>query len=631
MSYHSIKRVLGETNLERKCRFLFGACLLFLITGAFWWVSFVTERLAKETARSTGARAVDFTLLMYHWVEVFEANAERESLVREMTADLPVQDFRYTFLKLDPKDEYGSAMLPGTDPVDDEQQSAEERALIAQLQQKQAAQLSRQTEIRQSEVAGSSDGPPPATPEPTHLDPLAGPELELEGFATAIDEPVYVERWLPERGEYQYYQPVYWKSSCEFCHTGLMADGAFPAADAGALRNDHYPFRAVKVIIPDAKTQNAIEWTRAILIATAIITVFVSMIALYIIVRYVIVKPLTHLRDTSDEVSRGNLGVRAEIQTNDEFEDLAESFNRMLRSLIDTQQELRSVNTDLDAKVDELARVNMRLYEMNRMKSDFLASMSHELRTPLNSIIGFSDVLKEIESLNPKQKRYAQNIQQSGRVLLDMINDILDLAKMESGRMEVRPSEFRLAAVLSAQCDMMRSLAEDKDLQLICAVDEDLPPLCQDQSKVQQIVTNLLSNAIKFTPDGGTVWVRARRQAIEGDPEMVAISVEDTGVGIAEDDREVIFEKFRQSRAVSGKDSLTREYSGTGLGLSIVRELCMLMGGEVRVESVLGKGSTFTVRLPWRVTELPRTHVDSRPDISVNGQPSAPTRLVPTE
>ena len=171
----------------------------------------------------------------------------------------------------------------------------------------------------------------------------------------------------------------------------------------------------------------------------AILTVFMAMITLYLIVRYVIVKPLKHLRDVSDDMSRGKMEVRAEIHTNDEFEELAHSFNRMLRHLTDTQAELRRVNKDLDGKVDELAQLNMRLYEMNRLKGDFLANMSHELRTPLNSIIGFSEVLQGIESLNDKQKRYAANIQKSGRVLLEMINDILDLAKMEAGKMEVRP------------------------------------------------------------------------------------------------------------------------------------------------------------------------------------------------
>ena len=258
------------------------------------------------------------------------------------------------------------------------------------------------------------------------------------------------------------------------------------------------------------------------------------------------------------------------------------------------------MNLDLDGKVDELAQMNMRLFEMNRLKSDFLATMSHELRTPLNSIIGFSDVLGSIDSLDDRQKRYVQNIQKSGKMLLDMINDILDLAKIESGKMEVRLMDFPIDHVIGSQCDMARPLTERKNIDLEVDVAAHLPDLHQDQSKVQQILNNLLSNAIKFTPEGGRIVVSARRDA-GGDLLMV---VTDTGVGIAEEDQITIFEKFRQGHTVlTGGDAMTREFPGTGLGLSIVKELCKLLGGEISLKSELGKGSEFTVRLPWSLPE----------------------------
>jgi signal transduction histidine kinase len=229
--------------------------------------------------------------------------------------------------------------------------------------------------------------------------------------------------------------------------------------------------------------------------------------------------------------------------------------------------------------------------------------MSHELRTPLNSIIGFSDVLSSIKSLDDKQKRYVQNIQKSGRVLLDMINDILDLAKIESGKMEVRLSEFRIDDLIAAQCDMARPLAERKNIDVDCEIEHGLPVLFQDQGKVQQILNNLLSNAIKFTPEGGRIVIAARR----GPEDDLLLSVADTGVGIAEADQTSIFEKFRQgTAALSGGDAMTREHSGTGLGLSIVKELCKLLGGEVYLQSELGKGSTFTVQLPFSRADHPR-------------------------
>ena len=180
-----------------------------------------------------------------------------------------------------------------------------------------------------------------------------------------------------------------------------------------------------------------------------------------------------------------------------------------------------------------------------------------------------------------------ENIRKSGRMLLEMINSILDLAKIESGKMEVRPSDFGIAAVIGAQCDMARPLTEKKNIDLVTDVPPDLPPMHQDQARVQQILNNLLSNAIKFTPEGGRIRVSAERT----DAGELVMQVSDTGVGIAEEDQQAIFEKFRQGRtAMPGGDAFTREYSGTGLGLSIVKELCKLLEGEVWVAERAGHG-----------------------------------------
>ena len=196
-----------------------------------------------------------------------------------------------------------------------------------------------------------------------------------------------------------------------------------------------------------------------------------------------------------------------------------------------------------------------------------------------------------------------QNIQKSGKTLLEMINDILDLAKMESGKMEIRLTDFRMQQIIAAQADMARPLAEKKNIDLETSIEPDLPPMRQDQARVQQILNNLLSNAIKFTPEGGRVSVTAGRDGAD----YLVMRVIDTGVGIAEEDQQVIFEKFRQGRVgVPSGDAMTREYSGSGLGLSIVKELCKLLGGEISVASELGKGSTFTVRIPWMLSEPAR-------------------------
>src|SRR5207248_2063436 len=299
-------------------------------------------------------------------------------------------------------------------------------------------------------------------------------------------------------------------------------------------------------------------------------------------------------------ISAGELNVRSEIQTGDEFEDLSHAFNRMLRNLVSMQDQWRKVNSDLDRKVDELAQANMALYESNRLKSDFLATMSHELRTPLNSILGFSEVLLSANGLGDKQQRWARNIKTSGERLLALINDILDLAKIEAGKMQVRLEDFSVHDVCEGMLNMFRPLAEQKNIDLRGQIAPDIPTLRQDLTKLQQILQNLLSNAIKFTPEGGRVLLKA-----EADPLHVVLTVSDTGVGIAPEEQELVFEKFRQSG-----NPLTREHAGTGLGLSIVRELAKLLGGEVTLQSELGRGSTFTVRLPLQLSQEPRLEFD---------------------
>ena len=600
MAYRSIKRALLETSLERKCRILFFSSLLLLIGTAFWFANWQAESLVFARAHQNARDWVNMYLLDYHWEHWVAENEEvafqnlRTELKQDLLKKEHIEGYEAQLLALDQTDSHylNQGMVP-EDP--------DELALLHALKRDYDMQVAALKEQAAQRIH---------TDEQTFDSPVK----EHDGFV-----PVFAERKAQHEGSYYFYQPVFWNGkSCKRCHYQHHDDTATTAEPVAAVASD-LPFRVVKVIMPYEKTKKAITSTRAILITTAIVTVFLAMIALYIIVRYVIAKPLAHLRDVADEITRGNTELRADISTNDEFEKLANAFNRMLRHLTGTQTELRQLNVELDAKVDELAQLNMQLYEMNRLKDDFLANMSHELRTPLNSIIGFSEILQGIDELDDKQKRYARNIQKSGRVLLEMINDILDLAKVDAGKMDVTLSEFRIEAIVSAQCDMVRSLSGEKNIDLEVNLPSDLPPLYQDQTKVQQILTNLLSNAIKFTPEGGRIMVTALRR----DDGQLEITVADTGVGIPESDRDVIFEKFRQGRKILGEDGLTREYSGTGLGLSIVKELCKLLGGEITFESDLGKGSTFKVTLPWsspahparaaqisqKLNELQRSHV----------------------
>jgi signal transduction histidine kinase len=240
----------------------------------------------------------------------------------------------------------------------------------------------------------------------------------------------------------------------------------------------------------------------------------------------------------------------------------------------------------------ELEEKSRQLEAASRHKSEFLANMSHELRTPLNAVIGFSEVLKEemFGELNPKQSEYVQDIHGSGKHLLSLINDILDLSKVEAGRMELDLAPFNLPAALENALTLIRERAARHDLGLELRVDPRVGDLVGDERKVRQVLLNLLSNAVKFTPPGGRVVVSAA--PANG---MVEISVSDTGIGIAPEDHEAIFEEFRQV----GTD-YARKREGTGLGLSLAKRFVELHGGRIWVKSEVGKGSTFTLTLPVR-------------------------------
>ena len=394
-------------------------------------------------------------------------------------------------------------------------------------------------------------------------------------------------RPLRAKEKVYYYAAIRAGASCLKCHPHPDTD---EHQEMGELR-DGSVMAIVRFELSTEHIKHQVHANRAWLITNAIVTALLIMGGSYLIIRHVIVKPVKHLKAVSDAIYAGQLDVRSEIATGDEFEDLSAAFNRMLRNLVSMQERLKQVNASLDQKVDQLARTNMELFESNRIKSDFLATMSHELRTPLNSIIGFSDVLLTTVSLTDKQKRWVENIQSSGKQLLVIINDVLDLSKMEAGQMQLHAEPFALAEVTESLIAAVRPQAEKKNIELKQLVAPDLPHLHQDAGKLRQILNNLLSNAIKFTPEGGRVVVR-----VEADGDRVAIQVTDTGVGIATEDQDRVFEKFRQAA-----NPMTREHEGSGLGLSIVRELSKLLGGDVSLHSELGRGSTFTVKIPLRL------------------------------
>ncbi|SDF80137.1 PAS domain S-box-containing protein [Methanolobus vulcani] len=246
-------------------------------------------------------------------------------------------------------------------------------------------------------------------------------------------------------------------------------------------------------------------------------------------------------------------------------------------------------------KAAEEAIINSKIMaeEANRTKSEFLATMSHELRTPLNAVIGYSDLLLEESygNLNDQQKKSLGHISHSGKHLLKLINDILDISKIESGKMELHYEEFLVENIFGNVLNIVSPFARKKDIELDTSIDPETLYLTADKVRFKQILFNLASNAVKFTPDGGHVTLKA---CLDGD--MAEFSVLDNGIGISSDDLEKLFMPFQQIDS-----TISRKYDGTGLGLSLVKRFVEMHGGDVSVESELGKGSVFSFRLPLDV------------------------------
>lgn len=355
------------------------------------------------------------------------------------------------------------------------------------------------------------------------------------------------------------------------------------------------------------------------LIATGVVVLVAAMGVFYFITRALVLRPVKELEDAAERVRQGNFAVRAQITTGDEFQHLAETLNLTLSDLQASQDRLRAINAAMDIKLHELSEANSTLYQTAKMKGEFLASVSHELRTPLNSIIGFAELLQEIargevvESEPPgptlsRRLRYLDNIITAGKNLLNMINSLLEMARIEAGKVEIRPERVGLRDACEGLLGLIAPLAQKKGITLNLEASEDLPPIRTDAKKLQQIVFNFLSNAVKFTETKERtgrepqitlraerlVWSTPGSQA----EERVRISVIDNGPGISAEEKERIFEKFYQ---VHGGH--TREHAGTGLGLAIVRDLATLLGAQIQVESEVGRGSMFSVILPLSIPE----------------------------
>ena len=320
------------------------------------------------------------------------------------------------------------------------------------------------------------------------------------------------------------------------------------------------------------------------------------MVALVVFIVGRITGSIRQVTRGAEAISNGRLDQEIAVRSRDETRTLAEAFNRMASNLRRTMGDLRQLNEELEDRVRrrtaELEKANREIQEANRAKSEFLANMSHELRTPMNSILGFTELMKDgiFGEISESFQEPLDEIHKSGDHLLELINDVLDLSKIEAGRMELHPSECAIEGCVESVASTIRPLAEEKGLKVVTSVEEGLPTCTVDEGRITQVLLNLAGNAVKFTEEG-EVEIGVRRQE-----EDLLLWVRDTGIGVPLEKLEEIFTEFSQAGTL-----LAREQEGTGLGLSISKRIVEMHGGEIGVESKVGKGSTFWFRIPMEV------------------------------
>jgi signal transduction histidine kinase/ActR/RegA family two-component response regulator len=404
------------------------------------------------------------------------------------------------------------------------------------------------------------------------------------------------------------------KNSIIFITKGATYDYLYPIAYRGSIVGVFH------VSLLNKNTNERIIEYCFLIIALNALGLFGSFFLITFLVKKGILEKLSELMKGSKEIISGNLDYVLEIKSNDEIGDLSHSFNEMTKDLRNTivsrdllikqlnertimlrksEQQVRNANTELEARVRqrtaELSIAKEKSEAANRAKSVFLANMSHELRTPMNAILGYSQLMRRDLSLPPEQRAYLDTINRSGEHLLALINDVLEISKIEAGQTTVERTTFDLHAMLFNLEKMFNSIMDAKGLRFeVIGIDAVPHYVAADENKLRQVLVNLLGNAVKFTEHGG---VAMRVAAEDGTDDIVRLKVEvtDTGVGIAEHEMDKVFAYFEQTESGRAKKS------GTGLGLALSRDFARMMGGDITVASKEGKGSAFCFNMEiWK-------------------------------
>ena len=317
-----------------------------------------------------------------------------------------------------------------------------------------------------------------------------------------------------------------------------------------------------------------------------------------------ITKPIHKLHKGTEVISKGDLEYRVGTDSKDEIGQLSRAFDKMTVNLRETttsidelnkeivkrkqtEEELHQVNMDLKQAIEQTNQMAVRAEMANKAKSEFLANMSHEIRTPMNSVIGFTDILLDMD-LGEDQRDYTVTIKKSGEALLSLLNDILDFSKIEAGELDLEKINFDPELLAYDVCEVIRPRIGSKPIEILCRIGADLPPYVRgDPGRYRQVLTNLMGNASKFT-ESGEIELSIDIETEESGRVKLHAKVRDTGIGIPEDKLSAIFDPFQQADGTT-----TRKYGGTGLGLSICKRISGLMDGDIWVESEVNKGSTF--------------------------------------